>query len=242
MPESEPVTIAVVKVIVSGYPAASRSRHEVWRIVRAGRDACATPRVAVVCGGHNGAVPELETERLLLRRWRPEDRPPFAALNADPEVMQHFPAPLTRSESDAFVDMIEQAMERDGWGLWAMEERASGRFLGFTGLARPRFEAPFMPAVEIGWRLARPAWGQGFASEAARAAAAFAFDAGGLDELVSMTVVANERSRAVMRRLGMTHDPADDFDHPSIGTEHEHLRRHVLYRLSAARWRAAHRG
>jgi len=180
---------------------------------------------------------ELETERLLLRRWRPEDRPPFAALNADPEVMHHFPAPLTRVESDAFADMVEAAMERDGWGLWAMEERASGRFLGFTGLARPRFEAPFLPAVEIGWRLPRAAWGHGFASEAARAAAAFAFDAAGLDELISMTVVANERSRAVMRRLGMTHDPADDFDHPLV--EQPHLRRHVLYRLSAADWRAS---
>ena len=110
---------------------------------------------------------ELATERLLLRRWRPEDRPPFAELNADPEVMHHFPARLTRGESDAFADRSRRRCERDGWGLWAMEERASGRFLGFTGLARPRFEAPFMPAVEIGWRLARPAWGHGFASEAA---------------------------------------------------------------------------
>ena len=130
-------------------------------------------------------------------------------------------------------------MAADGWGLWALEERATGRFLGFTGLARPRFEAPFMPAVEIGWRLARDAWGQGFASEAARAAASFAFDEIALDELVSMTVVANERSRAVMRRLGMTHDPADDFDHPLVAEAH--LKRHVLYRLRAADWQAAPR-
>ena len=176
-------------------------------------------------------VRELETERLLLRRWRPEDRTPFAALNADPEVMRHFPALLTRRESDRLADRIESYMERTGWGLWAMEERASGRFLGFTGLARPGFEAPFMPAVEIGWRLERAAWGHGFATEAARAAARFAFDELALEEIVSLAVVANERSRAVMRRLGMTHDPADDFDHPLV--EQPHLRRHVLYRLTA---------
>ena len=180
----------------------------------------------------NGVVVhELETQRLLLRRWRPEDRTPFAALNADPEVMRHFPAVLTRRESDGLADRIETYMERAGWGLWAMEERASGRFLGFTGLARPGFEAPFMPAVEIGWRLARAAWGHGFATEAAREAARFAFDELALEEIVSLAVVANERSRAVMRRLGMTHDPADDFDHPLV--EQPHLRRHVLYRLRA---------
>jgi len=181
-------------------------------------------------------VHELQTERLLLRRWRPADRAPFAALNADPEVMEHFPAPLTRGESDHLADRIEAQMQREGWGLWALEERARGAFLGFTGLARPGFEAPFMPAVEIGWRLARDAWGQGFASEAARAAAAFAFDELELAEIVSLAVVANERSRAVMRRLGMRHDPADDFDHPLVSDER--LRRHVLYRLTAAQWRA----
>ena len=179
---------------------------------------------------------ELQTERLLLRRWRSHDRAPFAALNADPEVMRHFPAALTRSESDAIADLLEGLIEREGWGLWALEEQATGCFLGFTGLARPGFEAPFMPAVEIGWRLARDAWGQGFASEAARAAAAFAFEQLNLAELVSFTVPANERSRAVMRRLGMRRDPADDFDHPLVGEEH--LRRHVLCRLTAAQLRA----
>ena len=177
---------------------------------------------------------ELRTERLLLRRWRPEDRAPFAALNADPEVMQHFPSLLTRRESDRQADRIEAFMQRAGWGLWAMEERATGRFLGFTGLARPGFEAPFMPAVEIGWRLERAAWGHGFATEAAREAARFAFDDLALGEIVSLAVVANERSRAVMRRLGMTHDPADDFDHPLV--EQPHLRRHVLYRLTAGKF------
>ncbi len=178
------------------------------------------------------SVHELRTERLLLRRWRAEDRAPFAAMNADPEVMEHFPARLTRSESDGFARRIDAHMQREGWGLWAMEERSTGRFLGFTGLARPGFDAPFMPAVEIGWRLARDAWGHGFATEAARAATVFAFDELELAEIVSLTVVANERSRAVMRRLGMHHDPADDFDHPLVSQHH--LRRHVLYRLAAS--------
>ena len=186
----------------------------------------------------NAGVHELRTERLLLRRWRPEDRAPFAALNADPEVMRHFPAPLTRRESDALADRIEESIERDGWGLWALEERATNGFLGFTGLAEPAFDAHFMPAVEIGWRLARPTWGHGFASEAARAAAAFAFTQLGLDEIVSMAVAGNARSRAVMRRLGMRREPADDFDHPLV--REPHLRRHVLYRLTQADWRAAH--
>ena len=174
---------------------------------------------------------ELATERLLLRAWRPEDRTPFAALNADPEVMRHFPALLTRRQSDAVADRIEENFEREGWGLWAMQERATGAFLGFTGLARPAFDAPFMPAVEIGWRLARAAWGKGYASEAARASATFAFDVAGLEEIVSMAVAANTRSIAVMERIGMHRDPAEDFDHPLV--VEPHLRRHVLYRLAA---------
>ncbi len=180
---------------------------------------------------------ELTTERLLLRGWRPDDRTPFAALNADPEVMQHFPALLSRRESDALADRIEAHFDREGWGLWAVEQRRTGEFLGFTGLAWPIFDAPFMPAIEIGWRLARAAWGQGYASEAARAITAFGFEDLGLEEIVSMAVVANARSRAVMERLGMHRDPAEDFDHPLVAEQH--LRRHVLYRLSAAQWNAA---
>jgi RimJ/RimL family protein N-acetyltransferase len=172
----------------------------------------------------------LETERLLLRGWGADDRAPFAAMNADPEVMRYFPSVLTRTESDERVERIVQSFEQDGFGLWAVEERSSHRFLGFTGLARPDFDAHFTPAVEIAWRLAREAWGHGFASEAARAAAAFAFDELGLAELVSFTVEQNARSRAVMRRLGMRHDVADDFDHPDLPEGHP-LRRHVLYRL-----------
>jgi ribosomal-protein-alanine N-acetyltransferase len=170
------------------------------------------------------------TARLLLRQWRESDREPFAALNADPEVMRHFPAPLSRAESDAFVDRVAAAVEETGWGLWAVEERASGRFLGFTGLAVPRFTAHFTPAVEVGWRLARSAWGHGYATEAARAAVAVGFTELGLEQLVSFTVPANLRSRAVMERLGMTHDESDDFDHPALAADSP-LRRHVLYRL-----------
>jgi len=172
------------------------------------------------------------TERLLLRRWKDEDRAPFAALNADPIVMAHFPARLTRAESDAFVDRITQQLEDRGWGLWALEERSSGRFLGFTGLNVPGFQAHFTPAVEIGWRLARDAWGFGYATEAARAAVAVGFDEVGLDEIVSFTATSNVRSMRVMERIGMTHDPADDFDHPALA-EGSPLRRHVLYRLSS---------
>lgn len=172
----------------------------------------------------------LATDRLLLRPWRPSDSEPFARLNADPEVMAHFPAALDRDASDAMAARCAAAITRDGWGLWAVELRTSGEFIGFTGLARPAFEAAFLPAVEIGWRLARSAWGHGYASEAATAATAFAFGPLGLAEIVSFTTVDNHRSRAVMERLGMTHNPRDDFDHPRIPEGHP-LRRHVLYRL-----------
>lgn len=185
-----------------------------------------------------GAGPELRTERLLLRRWRAADREPFAALNADPEVMEHFPAPLSRTESDALLEAIEAGFEHHGFGLWALEPLDGGGLAGFTGLALPRFEAHFTPAVEVGWRLARPAWGQGYATEAAEAALAYGFGQAGLTEVVSFTTVANSRSRAVMERLGMSRDPAEDFDHPSLPPDHPQ-RRHVLYRLSAPAARPA---
>ncbi|NJP90775.1 GNAT family N-acetyltransferase [Nonomuraea sp. FMUSA5-5] len=172
----------------------------------------------------------METERLIMRRWREADKEPFAAMNADPEVMEHFPAPLTRAQSDAMVDRIEEQFDRLGYGLWALEVRESGAFIGFTGLALQTFEAPFLPAVEIGWRLARPAWGHGYAIEAAGRAARYAFEEAGLDGIISMTAASNVRSQEVMRRLGMTRDPAEDFDHPRV-PEGSPLRRHVLYRL-----------
>ncbi|HEX4817898.1 MAG TPA: GNAT family N-acetyltransferase [Nonomuraea sp.] len=175
----------------------------------------------------------METERLIMRRWREEDREPFAAMNADPEVMEHFPAPLTREQSDAFVDRIERQFDERGYSLWALEERATGRFIGFTGLAWQAFDAPFLPAAEVGWRLTRPAWGHGYATEAARRAVAYAFAEAGLDEIISMTAATNARSRAVMERLGMTRDPAEDFDHPYV-PDGSPLARHVLYRLRRA--------
>jgi ribosomal-protein-alanine N-acetyltransferase len=171
-----------------------------------------------------------ETDRLILREWRKADRAPFAAMNADPAVMEHFPAPLTRSQSDAFVERITEHLAEHGFGLWALERRSTGEFLGFTGLAVPRFAAHFTPAVEVGWRLSRQAWGRGYATEAARAALNAGFSDFGLAEIVSFTVPANLRSRAVMERLGMTHEEADDFDHPALPLDSP-LRRHVLYRL-----------
>ena len=174
-------------------------------------------------------MPGLRTERLALRQWRDDDLGPFAALNADPEVMEHFPATLSRAESDAFVERMRAGIEERGFGLWAVEVVETGEFAGFVGLAEPRFDAHFTPAVEIGWRLGRAHWGRGYATEAARAAAAFAFDELRLAELVSFTAAVNGRSRRVMERLGMTHDPADDFDHPNV--PEGPLRRHVLYRL-----------
>ncbi len=173
----------------------------------------------------------MRSERLLLRRWRPSDLAPFAALNADPRVMRHFPATLSRAESDAFADGIEDHFAAKGFGLWAVEVPGGAPFIGFVGLSVPRFEASFTPCVEIGWRLAAEHWGRGYAPEAARAALAFGFDTLALREILSFTAMANQPSRRVMEKLGMTHDPADDFDHSALPEGHA-LRRHVLYRLS----------
>jgi RimJ/RimL family protein N-acetyltransferase len=174
----------------------------------------------------------LETERLKLRRWREEDREAFAAINADPEVMEHLPEPLTRAQSDALIERIEMGFEANGFGLWALELRESGELIGFAGLNVPEFEAHFTPAVEVGWRLARPAWGNGYATEAGRAALEFGFEQVGLTEIVSFTTVANFRSRAVMERIGMSHDSNDDFEHPNLPPGHAQ-RHHVLYRTLA---------
>ena len=178
---------------------------------------------------------ERSTERLILRRWREADRQPFAALNADPVVMDYFPVRLTRAESDQMIARIEAGFDQRGYGLWALELLATGEFIGFTGLDIPSFEAHFTPAVEVGWRLARSAWRQGYATEAGRASLAFGFEEAGLDEIVSFTSAVNLRSRVVMERLGMTHDPADDFDHPEL-EEGDRLSRHVLYRMSVRDW------
>lgn len=174
---------------------------------------------------------DIRTERLLLRRWQPEDREPFAALNADPSVVEFLPGPLTREESDQRAMRIDAHFDRHGFGLWAVEVPGTAPFIGFVGLAMPQFEAHFTPCVEIGWRLAAAYWGQGFATEGARAALDFGFQQLGLREIVSFTVPLNLRSRRVMERIGMTHDVAGDFDHPLLPDGHS-LRRHVLYRIT----------
>jgi ribosomal-protein-alanine N-acetyltransferase len=172
----------------------------------------------------------LSTERLLLRPWRGDDLDSFAALNADPRVMEFFPSVLSRHDSDALAERIAAHIDTHGWGLWAVEVPGAASFAGFIGLSVPGFATPFTPCVEIGWRLAHEHWGRGYAIEGARAALAFGFAVLKLEEIVSFTVPANVRSRRVMERLGMTRNPSDDFDHPGLPVEHP-LRRHVLYRI-----------
>jgi RimJ/RimL family protein N-acetyltransferase len=176
---------------------------------------------------------ELQTDRLRLRNWLPGDREPFAALNADPRVVEHLPSALSREESDGLVARIDAHFGRHGFGLWAVEIHAGARFAGFLGLAVPGFEAHFTPCVEVGWRLAAELWGHGYATEAARAVLTFGFETLRLSEIVSFTVPGNVRSRRVMEKLGMRHDPVDDFDHPALPEGHR-LRRHVLYRIARA--------
>jgi RimJ/RimL family protein N-acetyltransferase len=178
-------------------------------------------------------VPQLDppcTERLRLRRWRPSDRAPFAAMNADPRVMEYFPSVLSRDGSDALVDRIEAHFEARGFGLWAIEIPDVSAFAGFCGLSVPAFDLRFMPCVEIGWRVAPEFWGRGYATEAALTVLAFGLGTLGLSEIVSFTTAGNMRSRRVMERIGMRHNPSDDFDHPALPAGHP-LRRHVLYRL-----------
>jgi RimJ/RimL family protein N-acetyltransferase len=176
------------------------------------------------------STPTIHTHRLHLRHWRDEDLPAFAALNADPRVMEFFPKPLDRAESDALAVRIRDGFASRGFGLWAVEVPGVADFIGFVGLSVPQFEAHFTPCVEIGWRLARENWGSGYASEAARAALDFGFRSLALDQIVSFTTLANWRSRRVMERIGMSRMPEDDFDHPGLPEGHA-LRRHALYRI-----------
>lgn len=174
--------------------------------------------------------PVIETERLVLRRWKREDREFFSRLNADPRVMEFMLACLSAAESDQFVDRIENHFCEHGFGLFAVEFRPSRIFIGFAGLQIPRFKATFMPCVEIGWRLSPEHWGLGLATEASRAIVRHSFEDLGLDSLVSFTFAGNVRSRRVMEKIGMTHDPSEDFEHPGLPPGHP-LRPHVLYRL-----------
>jgi RimJ/RimL family protein N-acetyltransferase len=181
------------------------------------------------------------TSRLLLRPWRDDDLEPYAALNADPRVREFFPSLQTYEESADSMRYIRNHFEDRGFGLWAVEVVGGAGFVGFIGLSVPAFDAPFMPCVELGYRLAFEHWGKGYATEGARAAVASGFMTFGLEEIVAMTTVSNRRSRRVMERLGMSRNPADDFDHPNIAEGHP-LRRHVLYRLTAGAWSAGASG
>ena len=180
----------------------------------------------------------LTTSRLILRRWQPEDREPFAAMNADAEVMRYFPKLLDRVESDVLAERIDNHFAVHGFGAWAVGMRDAEPFVGFVGLMRPNFEAHFTPAVEVGWRLCRTAWGRGIATEAAAAALRYGFETLELREIVSFTVPANTRSLGVMQRLGMRRDPHGDFEHPRLPEGHA-FRPHVLYRLARKAWSAA---
>lgn len=174
----------------------------------------------------------LRTERLLLRPWVDADREPWAALNADPVVMEHFETTYDRRQSDEQADRFQAGIDERGWGLWAAERLDSGEFIGFVGLSVPTFDAPFLPGVEVGWRIAHRHWGQGFAPEGGRASLRFAFDVLGCDEVLSFTTAANQRSRRVMEKLGMTHHPDEDFEHPNVPVGSP-IRPHVLYRITA---------
>jgi RimJ/RimL family protein N-acetyltransferase len=177
------------------------------------------------------------TQRLLLREWRESDRPPFAALNGDPRVMQFMPGALSREESDLLADRIQDHFTERGFGPYAAELRTTGEFIGFIGLSVPGFQAKFTPCVEIGWRLAFQHWNRGLATEGARKVLYYGFEALMFNEIFSFTVPSNVRSRRVMENIGMAHDPASNFDHPSLPEGHS-LRRHVLYRLSREDWKA----
>lgn len=174
----------------------------------------------------------LRGARVVLRPWQANDLDAFAALNADPRVMQHFPKRISRDESAALMDRMQAHIAAHGWGNWALD--VGGRCVGFVGLSRPTFEAHFTPCTEIGWRLAFDAWGHGYATEGACLAIDHGFSRLQLNEIVSFTTVGNLRSRRVMQRLGMSHDPADDFDHPRLPGHP--LQRHVLFRLPRLRW------
>lgn len=181
---------------------------------------------------------KFETERLNLHPLTLNDTDDMAAINADPKVMEHFPAPMTASQTKTFMQRVVKHWEDNGFGLCALEIRETGAFIGFTGLTHPPYETPFTPCVEVGWRLNPAAWGQGFAYEAARACLKWGFGGLRLNEIVSFTTITNTRSSGLMKRLGMQHDLSEDFDHPMLETDSP-LLRHVLYRLNRENWRDA---
>lgn len=183
----------------------------------------------------------IKTKRLILRPWQEADLEPFAALNADSRVMEYFPSTLSREESEQMMKRMQAKIEDRGWGWWAASLAVDGKFIGFIGMndvPQATFPAHFTPAVEVGWRLAHPFWGKGYATEGAQACLKYGFETLNLEEIVSFTAVQNMRSRAVMKRIGMHHNPKDDFDHPKLSEGHW-LRRHILYRLKKNEWEKA---
>jgi len=176
----------------------------------------------------------LETERLILRQWKDADLPKFSALNCDAQVMEFFPSILSEQESNRMAAKIQQLINKQGWGFWAVEEKTSEEFIGFVGLHKVRTNLPFYPNVEIGWRLAKPFWQKGYATEAAIAAMNYAFETLELKQVISFTAVTNLRSQAVMKKLGMV-DVKKNFQHPEIETGNS-LREHVLYQISRSQW------
>lgn len=177
----------------------------------------------------------VKTKRLILRPWQEADLEPFAKLNADPRIMEYSPSVLSHKESNDLARRIIAKLKEQGWGLWAASVPGIADFIGFIGLAIPSFKAHFTPAVEVGWRLAFDFWGNGYATEGAKAALAYGFETLQLPEIVSFTAEQNMRSRRIMEKIGMQYDPKDDFDHPKLPEDHR-FRRHVLYRLKAEQW------
>lgn len=184
--------------------------------------------------------PIIQTDRLILRQWASADLEPFANMNADPRVREYFPGLQTKEESNHSVSLASNHIEKFGWGFWAASLAETSEFIGFIGLEDVYFQAKFVPAVEIGWRLAFKHWGKGYATEGALACLRYGFETLNLNEIVSFTAVENTRSRAVMQKIGMHHDSKDDFDHPKLPEGHP-LRRHVLYRLERDEWKKKQR-
>jgi len=173
----------------------------------------------------------IATPRLILRTWKQEDIDPYFRINQDPKVIEFLRGPLTLDEVNAFVSNVNNQQEKYGYTLWAVEVKQTGTFIGFIGLNYTNWESHFTPAVEIGWRLDSKSWGQGYATEGAKAALDFAFNKMNLQEIVSFTVPDNKRSIQVMERIGLKRDLNGDFEHPKLPKDHR-LLKHILYRLT----------
>ena len=208
----------------------AEAKTAIWILLRRSCAELGRARVLI-----SSVIAALTTERLILRQWRDSDREPFRRMNADAAVMEFMPKRLPAEESDVLADRIQRRLAERGFGLFAAELRETGSFIGFVGLSAPAFEAHFTPCVEIGWRLAREFWGSGYATEGAYAVLRLAFMSLELPEVVSFTAASNERSRRVMKRLGMVRNTEDDFDHPHLSAA-DPLRPHVLYRLARVNW------